>query len=66
MAEIPLAELDSVRALVELVQERFQDGPTNREWLLDHNLPDLYVAIHGLYAALGESERLSQAIAAQQ
>ncbi len=58
--EFPQAELARVHELVNLAKERIEEGPHNYEWLLDYNLPDLYVAICGLYAALGESERLEQ------
>lgn len=58
--EFPNAEFDRVYELVDLVKHRIEEGPFNHEWLLDYNLPDLYVAIAALYETLGESKRLAQ------
>ncbi len=55
-AEIKIG-LDRVKGLVEVCHERFDENVA-LDWVVDFNLPDLYVAIEDLYAATGESESL--------
>lgn len=54
-------KIEGVHQLIDVVKERIEEGPDNREWLIDYNLPALYIAIEGLYDALGEREILEQA-----
>lgn len=51
-------QLKAIIAKAEVCTEMFYDGPSNKEWLLDFNLPELYVRILNFYAFIGELDLL--------
>jgi hypothetical protein len=55
-------KIERVREQVTLAHDQFDDE-TSTEYLLGDSLPELYVAIHGLYRTLGEAELLEQRLA---
>jgi len=50
-------QFDRLKELLTLCSERIDQG-AERDWLLDYNLPDLYMAIRSLYRTIGETDFL--------